>query len=256
MADFTFKTYRFLLSKLIEQGFNFQTFEDFMRNPKDKSIILRHDIDIKKGSSVIFAKIENELGVKGTYYYRAVPYVFDKKIVKSVSDLGHEIGYHYESLSMYKGNYEKAISDFKLQLEKFRSVVHINTICMHGDSRSKHDNKEMWERFSYRDYGIIGEPYFDLDFNKVLYLTNSAQRWNGHKIAVRDKVKSNLKFDFTTTFDIINNITTLPNQVMFTIHPDRWTDNPLEWMRVNSLVKIKNFIKVHYLSKRAKAIIK
>jgi hypothetical protein len=39
---------------------------------------------------------------------------------------------------------------------------------------------------SYRDFGIIAEPYFDLNFDKVYYLTDTGRRWDG-KFSVRDK---------------------------------------------------------------------
>ncbi len=36
----------------------------------------------------------------------------------------------------------------------------------------------MWKRYSYRDFGIIAEPYFDVDFGEVLYLTDTGRRWD------------------------------------------------------------------------------
>jgi hypothetical protein len=34
-----------------------------------KSIILRHDVDARKGHSLQFARIQHELGIVGTYYF-------------------------------------------------------------------------------------------------------------------------------------------------------------------------------------------
>jgi len=39
------------------------------------------------------------------------------------------------------------------------------------------------------DYGIIAEPYFDMDFKEVLYLTDTGRRWDGDRVSVRDKVE-------------------------------------------------------------------
>ena len=44
--------------------------------------------------------------------------------------------------------------------------------------------------YHYRDLGIIGEPYFDIDFSEVLYLTDTGRRWDGGKVSVRDKIGS------------------------------------------------------------------
>lgn len=252
MKDFTLKIYRKFLEKLISQSYCFQTYYDFILNPKDKAVILRHDIDLKKHSSLIFAKLENEYNIKGTYYFRAVKKIFNKYLILNIAKLNHEIGYHYENLSWCYGDYDKAIKDFEKNLNKFREFYPIKTICMHGNTRSKYDNRQLWKFTDYKKkYELIGEPYFDIDFNKVLYLTDTAQRWNGYNIAIRDKVESTFKYNFTTTFDIIDNIEKLPSKIMFTIHPDRWTDNLLEWHRINNIVKIKIFVKNHILKKRA-----
>ena len=250
LKDFSFKSYQLLLNKLIDNGYGFQTFRDFLINPQNKTILLRHDIDLKKRSSLKIASLEKKMNICSTFYFRAVSQIFDEKIIKSIAEMGHEIGYHYENLALAKGNYETAMVLFKKHLEMFRKITRINTICMHGNSLSKFDNRKLWEKYSYRDFGIIGEPYFDLDFNKVLYLTDTAQRWNGSDISVRDHVKSNFNYSFRTTFDIINNINKLPDTIMLTVHPDRWTDNPLEWYRIHYTVKIKNFIKKNILKKR------
>ena len=86
--DFTLKTYKTLLSSLVNQGFSFQTFQEFMENgldtplgdkgvsagkEKQKTIILRHDVDKLPKNSLVFAQIQHELGIKGSYYFRAVP---------------------------------------------------------------------------------------------------------------------------------------------------------------------------------------
>ena len=199
MKDFTLKTFSTLLITLQNENYSFQTLSEFIRNPLEKVVIIRHDIDAKKKTSLNVAGIEFELGIAATYYFRAVNKVFDPKIIAEIISLNHEVGYHYEDLSLMKGNYEKAIESFETNLEMFRKVCKIETICMHGNALSKYDNRSLWKHYNYRDYNIIGEPYFDLDFNKVLYLTDTAQRWNGGNIAVRDKVNSSYNFNFTST---------------------------------------------------------
>jgi hypothetical protein len=47
---------------------------------------------------------------------------------------------------------------------------------MHGSPRSKFDNKELWSKYNYRDLGIIGEPFFDIDFDDFFYLTDTGRR--------------------------------------------------------------------------------
>ena len=61
---------------------------------------------------------------------------------------------------------------------------------MHGSPLSKFDNRKLWEKYDYKEYGIIGEPYFDVDFSGVLYFTDTVRRWDGFDFSVRDKVSS------------------------------------------------------------------
>jgi hypothetical protein len=155
--------------------------------------------------------------------------------------------------------YNLAIELFQENLEKFRMLYPVKTICMHGSPLSAFDNKSLWKKYNYRDFGIIGEPYFDLDFTKLLYITDTGRRWDGGKMSVRDKVQSdvesgtwnpesetrNLRLSFHSTFDIISaaNSGLLPDQIMFTFHPQRWTDKPVPWIRELVLQRAKNVIK-------------
>jgi hypothetical protein len=188
MPDFTFHTFHQLLMALKEQHYSFQTFSAFLRNPAPRAIILRHDVDARKYNSLQAANIETSLGIQGTYNFRVVPRSFDTDIIRQIAALGHEIGYHYEDLTMAGGNYQQAIRLFGQNLAKLRQVALIETICMHGSPLSQYDNRELWEKYNYRDFGIIGEPYFDLDFNSVLYLTDTGRRWDGERVNVRDNV--------------------------------------------------------------------
>ncbi|RCR67607.1 hypothetical protein [Larkinella punicea] len=246
--DFTEHKYRQLLKLLLSKKYNFQTFDEFLRIPNKKSIILRHDVDLRPENSLTFAKLQNELGVKGVYYFRAVPESWDEQIIRQIAELGHEIGYHYECLTTCKGNLAMAIQDFEKNLTELRRLAPVATICMHGSPLSKYDSKDLWKTHSYRDFGIIGEPYFDIDFNKVAYLTDTGRRWDGEKVSVRDKVSTTFTHSFKTTDDIITAAKQpgFPNQIMFTFHPQRWNDNPYFWTQELVTQNVKNIIKRYF----------
>ncbi|MBN2349114.1 MAG: hypothetical protein JXJ22_09770, partial [Bacteroidales bacterium] len=89
--DFTLITYNTLLVSLQKQGFSFQTFESFIQKPKQKCIILRHDVDRLPQNALETAQIENELGITGSYYFRTIPKSFNEYIIKQIAELGHEI---------------------------------------------------------------------------------------------------------------------------------------------------------------------
>ena len=136
-----------------------------------------------------------------------------------------------------------AYEEFCRNLEMFREIMPVSTICMHGSPRSKFDNKDIWKKYDYRKLAIIGEPYFDIDFNKVDYVTDTGRRWNGDKASIRDKVISPFSFNFRSTNEIIRNAGLLPDKVMFTFHPQRLTDNVYEWTKELVLQNVKNVVK-------------
>lgn len=96
--DFTLNSYRQLINSLQKQDYLFQTFTGFMSNPANHAIILRHDVDKLPGNSLAFARLQHEIGIVGTYYFRAVPESWDEAIIKEIAALDHEVGYHYETM--------------------------------------------------------------------------------------------------------------------------------------------------------------
>lgn len=249
--DFTVKQYRKLLTTLKNQEYDFQTFEEYIASPKDRMIILRHDVDLLPNNSLNFAEIQHELGIRGTYYFRAVPESWDEVVIKKIAAMGHEIGYHYECLTTCKGDMTKGIQDFEKNLKLLRELAPVSTICMHGSPMSKHDSKDLWKSYNYQDYRITGEPYFDVNFNEVYYLTDTGRKWDGNKVSVRDRVDSSFNLSFHTTQDIIKYAveTGLPNRIMFTFHPQRWNDNLVMWTKEIVLQNVKNVVKKMFFVK-------
>lgn len=249
--DFTVKKYTQLLDSLIAQKYSFQTFNDFLISPHEKSIVLRHDVDLLPLNSLAFAKIQASRGVKGVYYFRAVPESWDEKVIREISLLGHEIGYHYECLTTCHGNIDEGIKDFKKNLSALNSLATVSTICMHGSPMSKYDSKDLWKKYNYKDLGIIGEPYFDIDFSKVFYLTDTGRKWDGDKVSVRDKVNSGFNMSFHSTDEIIEAVAKkdLPDKIMFTFHPQRWNDNKIMWLKEVVIQNIKNVVKKYFFVK-------
>jgi hypothetical protein len=50
------------------------------------------------------------------------------------------------------------------------------------------NSKNIRKKYDYRKLSFPREPYFDIDFNKVFYLTDTGRRWDGWKTSIRDKV--------------------------------------------------------------------
>ena len=129
--DFTLKTYKKLIQELLTSGYSFQTLQEYIQNPKEKVVILRHDVDRLPENALVIAKIEKEAGIRASYYFRIVKESYDEDVIRQIAKIGHEIGYHYENLSEISKEkrgtskeelYELAIDDFRLNLEKLWKV--------------------------------------------------------------------------------------------------------------------------------------
>ena len=132
LTDFTLYQYRYLLESLLQQGYVFLTFEQYCDSKSSphsplasspdspKYILLRHDVDLKAANSLATAQIEHELGIHATYYFRVVPQSNQPEIIRAIADLGHEISYHYEDMTIRQGDTLKAYAHFQQQLTYFR----------------------------------------------------------------------------------------------------------------------------------------
>jgi len=269
--DFSLITFANLIEKPRANGFSFLTFTDFIEKKINddlacKRILLRHDVDLKPQNSLATAIIENKLGIQGSYYFRMIPESYDIDIIKQIADLGHEVGYHYETMDTASEKLkvrskklndedrerliDAAYEDFCENLEAFRKIYPVKTICMHGSPKSAFDNRDIWKKYDYRQLGVIGEPYFDIDFDNFFYLTDTGRCWNGYKYSVRDKMPQQEQWIkqglvFRTTNDIIKAVqdNKLPKQIMITVHPQRWSNNYFEWTKELLSQRLKNMVK-------------
>lgn len=235
--DFTIQKYGELLAALQSYGF--------------ESLLLRHDVDLLPVNSLRTARMEASMGMSGVYYFRAVPESWDEVIIREISALGHEIGYHYESLTTCDGDVDAAYRDFCLHLEKLRGLAPVKSICMHGSPRSPYDSKDIWKKYSYHELGIEYEPYLDTDFSKVFYLTDTGRRWDGYKVSVRDKIPRYQDewvargLTFHSTEDVISGLRegVIPRNLMVTVHPQRWNPVGFQWAKEMVMQNAKNVVK-------------
>lgn len=237
VLDFTINKYCQLLQALKAYGL--------------KSLVLRHDVDLLPENSLRTARLEASMGMMGVYYFRAVQESWDEKIIQEIAALGHEVGYHYESLTTCDGDVDAAYQDFCRNLERLRKLVPVTSICMHGSPRSPYDSKDIWKKYDYHALGIVDEPYLDTDFSKSFYLTDTGRRWDGYKVSVRDKIPQYQDewtakgLTFHTTDDVINGLrqNRIPKNLMVTVHPQRWNPMGFKWAKELLMQNAKNLVK-------------
>ena len=98
--DFTDAKYEELYSAIVQSGYAVVSVKDYLSlQPREKVVILRHDVDRKPENALKMAEIERGFDLRATYYFRSTKDVFKACIM-------HEIGYHYEVLDKAQGNFD------------------------------------------------------------------------------------------------------------------------------------------------------
>lgn len=230
MFDFTITKYKELCLALLNCGYAPLMAHSYLRIGKGntgKLVILRHDVDRKPFNALKMAELENELEIQSTYYFR-YPCTFKPDTMEKIRGLGHEVGYHYEVLSKAKGNYEKAINLFEYELSEFRKIVDVKTICMHGSPLSKYDNRDLWKRYDFREFKIVGEAY--LSIRDVNYFSDTGRSWNWNN-KMRDFMPDKKEEIVVETTDDLMELAkeNRVDKFYILVHPERWALNGIEW---------------------------
>lgn len=98
--EFTYNAYRDLLILLREKGYVYSNYHNYMR--ADKTVILRHDIDMDIAKSLKMAEIETKMGVSSTYFVLVTSNfynIFSKEnqdMLRRLYEMGHEVGLHFD----------------------------------------------------------------------------------------------------------------------------------------------------------------
>ena len=256
MRDFTLNKYSVLLTMLRNSGFGIFPIIDFVCAQQNRSVAIRHDVDKNIDQSLKMAQLEADEDIYTTYFFRKHDIFCHSEKIRLISQLGHEIGYHYENLSHCNGDRDAAFLDFKRTLQQLQQIAWVSGLAMHGSPLSAHNNRALWNHFSFFDLGPGYEVYSHINYTHVLYLTDTGRCWDGHNFSIRDKVSSTSldavqTCNFHNTHQIIRAAASglLPNKLLLNIHPQRWHNAPLPWLTELIMQNLKNQIKrmiVHF----------
>jgi len=233
--DFTLTKYRELCRALIASGYESMTVTDYLAclEKPARLAILRHDVDRKPGNALKVAGLEADLGLRATYYFRYSRSLFKHDVIQKIAGMGHEIGYHYETLDKSKGDYDKAIGMFRDELSEFRKIARVETICMHGNPLTKWDNRDLWKRYDFREFALVGEAYLSFDASKTTYLSDTGRAWGGrHKVKdlLPGACASGCVMMLSSTDDVTGFVLRAHPAVCYILtHPERWNENPVDW---------------------------
>lgn len=246
--NYTLDKYSKFLKVLQKSQYPVVTVRDYLEGNFEDPIvaIMRHDVDRLPGHALAMGKMEEELGIKSTYYFRKKWFTFNNKIIKELSDMGHEIGYHYETLAQCKGDFEAALNIFRKNLSAFRALAEIKTVSMHGSPLSKYDNSSLLKKYDPSNFGLTGDAVLSMNDFSGHFFTDAGRNCSLGKRNVRDKIEKAKTDRLNSTDVLINWIEEriFDKSFYISLHPARWATSTLDYLRSTLFDCMANTIKL------------
>lgn len=234
--DFTFDTYEELLRAGLDAGYDHITVREYLSSDRlpERFVIHRHDVDRKPENALTMARLEADHGISATYYVRTIDKTFQPDIIRRIDELGHEIGYHYEDMDRADGDLATAHDSFTRELERVRELAPVQTVCMHGNPLTAHDNRDMWtDDRSVAEYDLLGEAYLSMDFEDVTYFSDTGRTWKDGALKIKDHTmgEGSKQLSAKSTGDLVAILRAgRVQRACLLSHPNRWADGPIEYI--------------------------
>lgn len=173
---FTYKAYRELISLLREYNYTICDYHNYTQT--DRSVILRHDIDLEIEKAVKMAEIEEQMGVSSTYYVLVSSNFFNifskrnQDQLKRICDMGHAVGLHFDEVK-----YDAEETDLVQVMEEEAALLEkclgheVKSLSMHRPSKATLE----------ADYKVAGgrivNSYGMEFFHRHKYVSDSRRNW-------------------------------------------------------------------------------
>lgn len=173
--DFSYTGYVRLLSLLRQHAYETVDYHDYEGHPR--CVILRHDIDTDLAQAVRFAELEEEFGVRSTYFvllrtdfYNPASRTNLEKL-RRIQALGHEIGLHFDEKAYPDGTAEETVTCILHERDILSSILGtpVTTVSIHRPSKATLE----------ADLQVPGmvNSYGKTFFHDFKYLSDSRHRW-------------------------------------------------------------------------------
>jgi len=145
LKDFTYDAYiKFL--KILKKKYRLLPFCEVSKED-DSFLILRHDVDASLEAALKMARIENNLGIRSTYFVLFSHKLYnllekdDWNTLKEISKLGHEIGVHYD-VEVYESYGRDLMEILKDEIELLQNLLNrkVFSIACHNVSIMRKDD--------------------------------------------------------------------------------------------------------------------
>ena len=188
---FTYDSYANLILILKKNGYNCTSYYNW--DKFDKSVILRHDIDTSIEKAYKFAKLEESIGVKSTYFVLLTSNLYNPftqknlDFLKGILAAGHDIGLHFDEMAYPEivGKSEKVIYQIQKESKQLSENLEIavKTVSFHRPSKEiLNENIEI--------PGLINS-YGKVFFRELKYVSDSRRCWREPVIDIINKKQYN-----------------------------------------------------------------
>lgn len=190
---FTFESIEAQFREAVERGYRVMSCAEYVKqkaNAGDRVLVNRVDIDMSVKKSERLAAIFDRLGIHATFFLRLHapeynPFSFESyRIVRSIVESGHELGYHSEVVDAATIWGEDAEAVIKRDIRVLNEAFGVTVIgaASHG-GRTGLNNLDFWDERHPADFGLLYEAYdrepsFNL-FHESLFVSDS--NWTAWK---------------------------------------------------------------------------
>ena len=223
------REYRRFLGLARGHGYRIVSLESWIEEDRGDgplTLILRHDVDQHPRSALTMAAIEDDLGIRSSWYFRwrtAHP-----AVIAELGRRGFEVGLHYETLTrnaMERGPsgpadealLERSRRDLRAEISAFAELFGpLRSVVPHGDSRIPEvHNAELLQGEDCTEYGIA----FD---------ANEAMRGRplGHWLTDRSSAEGGWK----DGIEPAGLFAAGASPILCVTHPNNWASGPSLWV--------------------------
>jgi hypothetical protein len=162
------------------------TLADYLAQPAPPAppfVILRVDVDYREDRAVDLARIAAHHHARGSFYFRCHRGGFVLEAIRQIAALGHEVGYHFETLDLCRGDFDAASDLFLQHIDRLRRAgVEVRTVAAHSALPVTTTYRANLDLLRQRPdllnrAGLSGETTLSIDFDRVVYVSDARWRW-------------------------------------------------------------------------------
>lgn len=177
-SEFSYSQYRDMLQHALDRGFTFLFFTEFEPEQNNRTVLLRHDIDVSLEAASVMARIEKEMGIKATYFIRLNSTFYnpfgqrDYPLLREIRDLGHDIGLHFDP-KFYVDNGLELIEGIRREREILSTALNMPIMAL-----SQHRPFSLGMSNFDDERGVFDYYAYAPRFTEgCKYISESCQRW-------------------------------------------------------------------------------